>query len=174
MGTYAPDRQSKLEELLCIPARQLPKRQFIVAGPQYPASLRWPTNVKRLVHLEPKFHPPFYCSSRMTLNLTRADMVQAGYSPSVRLFEAAGCGTTILSDSWPGLSTFFEPGTEILLPSTWEDVVRYVDETDDAEIRKIGRAAQERVMSEHTSERRAREFEEYVTRVGTELQKTSF
>ncbi len=167
MGTYAPDRQGKLEELLCIPARQLPERKFIVAGPQYPASLRWPANVKRIVHLEPKFHPPFYCSSRMTLNLTRAEMVQAGYSPSVRLFEAAGCGTAILSDSWPGLGTFFELGKEILIPSTWEDVVRYLDETDEAEIRKIGLAAQERVMSEHTSQRRAQQFEEYVSRVGT-------
>lgn len=168
MGTYAPDRQGKLEELLCTPARQLSERKFIVAGPQYPASLKWPGNVRRIVHLEPKFHSPFYCSSRMTLNLTRADMVQAGYSPSVRLFEAAGCGTTIVSDSWPGLGTFFEPGKEILVPDTWEDVTRYVDDADESEIREIGRAAQERVMSEHTSDRRAQEFETYVSRVGSE------
>jgi spore maturation protein CgeB len=173
MGTYARDRQPKLEELLCTPARQLPHRKFIVAGPQYPDSLRWPQNVKRVIHLEPKFHPPFYCSSRMTLNLTRADMVQAGYSPSVRLFEAAGCGTTILSDSWPGLSTFFEPGKEILLPNSSEEVVRFIDEMDEHDVRAIGRAAQERVMSEHTSERRAREFEEYVTQVGTQLVKAA-
>ena len=168
MGTYAPDRQGKLEELLCTPARQLSERKFIVAGPQYPASLKWPGNVRRIVHLEPKFHSPFYCSSRMTLNLTRADMVQAGYSPSVRLFEAAGCGTTIVSDSWPGLGTFFEPGKEILVPDTWEDVTRYVDDADESEIREIGRAAQKRVMSEHTSDRRAQEFENYVSRVGSE------
>lgn len=173
MGTYATDRQGKMEEFLCRPARQLPERTFIVAGPQYPESLKWPANVKRIVHLEPKFHPPFYCSSRMTLNLTRGHMVQAGYSPSVRLFEAAGCGTTIVSDTWPGLGEFFDPGKEILIPSSWEDIVRYVDETDDAEIRAIGRAGQERVMSEHTSERRARQFEEYVSRVGTELAKTA-
>ncbi|HZQ68736.1 MAG TPA: glycosyltransferase [Terriglobales bacterium] len=168
MGTYAPDRQRKMEELLCAPARRLPQRKFIVAGPQYPNTLEWPANVKRIVHLEPKFHPPFYCSSRMTLNLTRADMVQAGYSPSVRLFEAAGCGTTILSDNWAGLSTFFEPGKEILLPTSAEEVVRYLDEADETEIRNIGRAGQERVMSEHTSERRAREFEDYVACVGTQ------
>lgn len=173
MGTYAADRQAKLEELLCTPARELPTRKFIVAGPQYPESLAWPRNVKRIVHLEPKFHPPFYCSSRMTLNLTRDQMVQAGYSPSVRLFEAAGCGTAILSDHWPGLSSFFEPGKEILLPGSWKDVVRYLDETDQEEIRRIGLAGQERVMSEHTSDRRARQFEEYVSRVGTELEKTA-
>ena len=169
MGTYAPDRQAKLEEFLCMPARRLPQKKFIVAGPQYPISLTWPANVKRITHVEPKFHPPFYCSSRMTLNLTRADMVDAGYSPSVRLFEAAGCGTTILSDSWAGLGTFFEPGKEILLPQSREDVVRYVEEANDSDIREIGRAAQERVMAQHTSEARARQFEEYVSRVGTEL-----
>ena len=163
MGTYAPDRQKKLEELLCTPARHLGQRKFIVAGPQYPKSLAWPANVKRIVHVEPRFHPPFYCSSRMTLNVTREHMVNAGYSPSVRLFEAAGCGTTILSDSWPGLSAFFEPGKEILLPATWEDVVRYVDAGGDAETRHIGQAAQERVMSEHTAEQRARQFEKYVS-----------
>ena len=163
MGTYAPDRQRKLEEFLCTPARHLAQRKFIVAGPQYPKSLAWPANVKRIVHVEPRFHPPFYCSSRMTLNVTREDMVKAGYSPSVRLFEAAGCGTTILSDSWPGLSTFFEPAKEILLPATWEDVARYVDEAGDAETRHIGQAAQERVMAEHTSEQRARQFEKYVS-----------
>src|SRR5206468_2833890 len=96
MGTYAQDRQPKLEELLLQPATELPDRSFIVAGPQYPSSTRWPENVKHIVHLEPKFHAPFYSSSRFTLNLTRKDMVDAGYAPSVRLFEAAGCGATMI------------------------------------------------------------------------------
>src|SRR5207249_3465325 len=116
MGTYAPDRQARLQELFCVPASRLPQKQFIVAGPQYPKATKWPRNVTHIVHLEPKFHPPFYCSSRFTLNLTRREMVEAGYSPSVRLFEAAGCGATIISDSWPGLETFFVPQEEILLP----------------------------------------------------------
>src|ERR1051326_8412076 len=102
MGTYAADRQSKLEQFLCAPASYLPNKKFLVAGPQYPPEVRWPENVGRIIHLEPKFHPPFYCSSRFTLNLTRQEMVEAGFSPSVRLFEAAGCGAAIISDSWHG------------------------------------------------------------------------
>jgi spore maturation protein CgeB len=159
MGTYAPDRQPKLEALLCRTARRLPARRFIVAGPQYPGSISWPGNVERVLHLSPRYHAAFYCSSRLTLNVTRRDMVMAGYSPSVRLFEAAACGSTIVSDNWPGLETFFVPGKEVLLPASAEDVVRYITEYDPAELRRVGRAARERALTGHSSEIRAREFE---------------
>ncbi|HYL12693.1 MAG TPA: glycosyltransferase [Terriglobales bacterium] len=162
MGTYAPDRQAKIEELFCAPARRLPDRKFLLAGPQYPEELCWPRNVRQIIHIEPRFHASFYSSSRMTLNVTRREMVLAGYSPSVRLFEAAACGSTIVSDNWAGLETFLEPGEEILLPRSSEEVVRYLLEMDESEIRRIGRNAQQRVLAEHTSEHRAEEFERYV------------
>ena len=162
MGTYAPDRQPKLEELLCEPARRLPNGRFIVAGPQYPRSTRWPTAVRRITHLNPRWHPNFYSSSRITLNITRRDMVRAGFSPSVRLFEAAACGAVIASDNWPGLDSFFSPGHEILLPTGADDVVRYLCDLKDAELRSIGRAAAERVLADHTSSVRAAEFERAV------------
>jgi spore maturation protein CgeB len=159
MGTYAPDRQPKIEQLLCEPARMLPKRSFLVAGPQYPKSVKWPRNVRRITHLNPRWHARFYSSSRLTLNVTRRDMVQAGYSPSVRLFEAAACAATIVSDNWPGLDEFFHPGKEILLPASSDDVARYIADVDDCELRRIGDAAKDRVLSEHTSDMRARQFE---------------
>jgi spore maturation protein CgeB len=162
MGTYAPDRQEKLEQLLCGPAEHLPEEKFMIAGPQYPREIRWPKNVKHIIHLEPKFHPPFYCSSRFTLNLTRNQMVHMGYSPSVRLFEAAGCGAAIISDSWAGLESFFVPREEILLAGSSEEVIRYLREISEHEARVIGRRAQERVLAEHSAERRAIQFEDYV------------
>ena len=162
MGTYAPDRQPKIEEFLLRPALKLPEHNFIVAGPQYPKDIQWPENVRRIVHLNPRWHARFYSSSRLTLNVTRRDMVMAGYSPSVRLFEAAACGATIISDNWPGLDLFFHPGSEILLPVDASDVVQYLTAADPAELRRIGRAAQERVLAEHTSARRAQQFEECV------------
>lgn len=169
MGTFAPDRQEKLEELFCSPARRLPGHRFLLAGPQYPAHLVWPANVKTIIHLEPRFHPPFYSSSRMTLNLTRKDMVAAGYSPSVRLFEAAGCGTTIISDVWEGIETFFIPGKEILLARAASDVASYLVDVDEQQLRQIGRNAQARVLSEHSSQRRAIELEIYVGQRTTSL-----
>jgi spore maturation protein CgeB len=159
MGTYAADRQPKIEELLCIPARQLAQQKFIVAGPQYPSHIAWPGNVERIMHLDPQYHPELYSSSRITLNVTRREMVIAGYSPSVRLFEAAACGAAIVSDVWPGLETFFEPGREILLSTGSDDVVRYLRDYDAAELQRIGRAARERVLSSHTNDVRAQEFE---------------
>jgi len=162
MGTYAPDRQAKLENLLVDAAKMLPKRMFIVAGSQYPKSTRWPKNIRRIVHLNPKWHARFYSSSRLTLNVTRREMVAAGYSPSVRLFEAAACGATIISDNWPGLDSFLLPGRQILLPVDAQDVVRFLS-LSDSELRKIGIAAQARVLCEHTSEIRARQFEEAVS-----------
>lgn len=162
MGTYAPDRQAKIEELLCRPAQGLPGKQFIVAGPQYPDSIAWPRNVERIIHLNPCHHAEFYSSSRLTLNVTRRDMVQAGYSPSVRLFEAAACAATILSDNWAGLDTFFVPGREILIPGGSEEVLRYISGYDEMQLKRIGEAARERVLAAHTSDYRAQEFEQAV------------
>ena len=165
MGTYAPDRQEKIDQLLCEPARQLATRKFIVAGPQYPKSIKWPENVRRITHLNPRWHGRFYSSSRLTLNVTRRDMVRAGYSPSVRLFEAAACGATIISDNWPGLETFFTPGEQILLPTNSEDVVHILRDTTPEELDRIGAQAQERVLAEHTSAKRAAEFERHVAEI---------
>lgn len=162
MGTYAPDRQAKLEELFCDPAVALPQKEFVLAGPQYPASFTRPRNVRRIIHLEPEFHPYFYSSSLFTLNLTRKEMVEAGYSPSVRLFEAAGCGSAIISDQWPGLESFFQPNQEILLARSCAEVISYLHNITQDEVRKIGRRAQERVLAEHSAQRRALEFEEAV------------
>ena len=162
MGTYAPDRQPKIDELFINPARKLPHKKFLLAGPQYPKHIRWPANVRRITHLNPRWHAYFYSSSRVTLNVTRREMVLAGYSPSVRLFEAASCGAVVASDNWSGLDTFFSPGEEILLPASGDDVVRYLTAYDEAELRRIGDRAQQRVLEEHASERRAREFEQCV------------
>jgi spore maturation protein CgeB len=166
MGTYAADRQPKIEELFCTPARQLPERRFLLAGPQYPQELLWPTNVRRTVHVEPRLHPPFYCSSRLTLNVTRREMVCAGYSPSVRLFEAAGCGAAIVSDWWAGLDTFFTPGEQILLANSSDDVIHYMTDLGPEQVKRIGSYARQRVMAEHSAQCRAMEFEKYVARVG--------
>jgi spore maturation protein CgeB len=164
MGTYAPDRQPKLEEFLLEPARLCRRKQFLVAGPQYPKGMRWPENVRRITHLNPRWHPHFYSSSRITLNVTRREMVMAGYSPSVRLFEAAACGAAIISDNWAGLDTFFTPGEQVLLPAQSSDVIEYIRELGDEELRRIGLDAQQRILAEHTNQHRAIEFEDAVSR----------
>lgn len=162
MGTYAPDRQPVLERFLIEPARRMPERKFYVAGPQYPDDLRWPGNVLLNPHLPPSLHPQFYSSARWQLNATRADMVQAGWSPSVRLFEAAACGAAMISDRWPGIEHFFTPGEEILLPESTDEVIEILRTTPDDVRRRIGLAARERIVAEHTAAHRAEELEALV------------
>jgi spore maturation protein CgeB len=158
LGTYAPDRQAKLMGLLNGAAERMPLGEFLVAGPQYPAGERWAANVRRLDHVGPADHPAFYSSSRFTLNLTRADMVAAGYSPSVRLFEASACGACILSDEWAGLDEFLTPGEEILLPRDAQEVAAILNGLSDEERCRIGARARERILAEH----RAVQFERIV------------
>lgn len=158
LGTYSPDRQVQLDELLLKPARLLPSARFVVAGPQYP-EISWPTNVQYIDHIPPAKHCAFYCTQRYTLNVTRAQMVSVGWSPSVRLFEAAACGVPIISDFWAGLDMFFTPGREILIARSSDDVVRILQELPEYERRQIAVRARRRVLSEHTAARRAEELE---------------
>ena len=162
MGTYSDDRQPTVDALLIEPARQSPALRAVIAGPQYPNSLDLPSNVERIEHLPPPDHREFYNSQKFTLNVTRRDMITAGYSPSVRLFEAAACGVPIISDYWNGLDTFFEFEKEIFVAEDAEDVLRLLGETTEAERAIVGERARERVMAEHTAAHRARELEGYL------------
>lgn len=162
MGTYSADRQPPLETLLLDPARRAPDLEMVVAGPQYPQTVMWPPNVERIEHLAPAEHRAFYTAQRFTLNITRADMRQAGYSPSVRLFEAAACGTPIISDHWQGIEAFFTPGEEILLAETGDDVLRYLLEISDNERRAMGERARARVLADHTAAHRAATLVHYL------------
>jgi spore maturation protein CgeB len=157
MGTYSADRQESLERLLLEPAQRLSACRFAVAGPQYPADIAWPPNVDRIDHIPPAAHCRFYNEQRFTLNLTRADMRREGFSPSVRLFEAAACGVPIISDHWTGIETYFEPGREILISARGDDTIRHLA-IGVAQRRGIAEEALKRVRAEHTAECRAQQL----------------
>lgn len=161
LGTYSQDRQPALEQLLLTPARTLTDQRFVVAGSQYPEHVVWPDNVERFEHLPPDQHAPFYSQQRFTLNVTRADMRALGFSPSVRLFEAAACGTAVISDRWPGIETIFVPSEEILLVSDASEVAQILREMPDERRRSIADRARRRILAEHTPSHRARQLETY-------------
>jgi spore maturation protein CgeB len=162
LGTWSADRQPTVDKLLCAAARALPGSRFCVAGPQYPSDIDWPANVERIEHVPPAEHPAFYAASRFTLNVTRADMIAAGWSPSVRLFEAAMCGCPVISDVWEGLDQLFEPGREILLARSTDDVIAALRGIPSENARAIGEAARQRALREHTSRVRAAELEQHL------------
>jgi spore maturation protein CgeB len=155
LGTYSPDRQPVLERLLLEPARRAPNLRFVVAGPQYPDAIEWPQNVERIDHVPPHEHPAFYAASRFTLNVTRADMIRAGYSPSVRLFEAAACATPIISDIWDGIETLLAPDREIVLARNADEVLHVVQTLAEGRRISLAAAARRRVLAEHTAAHRA-------------------
>jgi spore maturation protein CgeB len=157
LGTYAEDRQAALERLFIEPARLRPHERFVIGGAQYPAGFPWTANIFFVRHLPPSLHPEFYCSGRLTLNVTRAAMARMGWCPSGRLFEAAACGVPILSDWWDGLDAFFEPGREILVARTTQDALDALD-LPDGDLAAIARRARERALVEHSARRRAREM----------------
>jgi spore maturation protein CgeB len=161
LGTYSDDRQPALQALMLDAATKAPAENFIVAGAQYPKKIRWPKNVARVTHLPPNKHRAFYNRQRFTLNITREDMKKAGYSPSVRLFEAAACGTPIISDYWPGLETLFEPDQEILVSNSADDTLRFLRDISAEKRATIVERARCRILAEHTSSHRAAELERY-------------
>jgi spore maturation protein CgeB len=158
LGTYAEDRQTTLERLFVEPARRLPEQKFLIGGAMYPEGFPWTNNIYFASHVSPREHPSFYCSCRMTLNVTRGAMAQMGYCPSGRLFEAAACGTPILTDWFEGLDHFFEPGAELIVAHETEQAIEAL-RLPAEDLKKIGAAARERTLREHTAERRAKELE---------------
>lgn len=157
LGTYAADRQTALEDLFVTSARLRTEKRFVIGGAQYPTDFPWSGNIHFVRHLPPGSHPAFYSSSQITLNVTRRDMATMGWCPSGRLFEAAACGTPIISDTWEGIDRFFEPGREILVARSTNDVLSALDR-DPAELAAIGARARCRLLHQHSSVHRAREL----------------
>lgn len=164
LGTYAGDRQATLNAFLLEPSKRLKDKKFIIGGSLYPDDFPWTDNIHYLSHVAPADHPAFYSSARFTLNVTRAAMADMGWCPSGRLFEAAACGSPILTDQWPGMEDFFEPGREIIVAGSTEDIIAAMS-MDEADRAKVASLARRRALLEHTSERRAEEFEKILSEV---------
>lgn len=157
LGTYAADRQATLERLFVEPARRRVDARFLVGGAQYPESFPWSQNIYFVSHVPPARHPSFFCSSRLTLNVTRAAMANMGWCPSGRLFEAAACGAASISDAWEGLDTFYTPGEQVLIATDTSDVLAAL-QLGPHEVSRIAHAARARTLEEHTSMHRALEW----------------
>ncbi len=157
LGTYAEDRQRVLQALLVDPARLRPASRFLIGGTLYPREFPWHSNIYFVRHLPPGEHAAFFSSSRLTLNVTRESMRKSGWCPSGRLFEAAACGTPLISDEWEGLEAFYAEGREIMIARSTNDVIGALERTD-LELAMLAEAALERTLAEHTSAHRAAEL----------------
>jgi spore maturation protein CgeB len=91
-------------------------------------------------------------------------MADAGFSPPTRIFEAAGAGACVVTDSWAGIESFFTPGREILLAASAEEVVQHLRKCSQPEAVAIGENMRQRALREHTYRLRADRFESIVYR----------
>lgn len=159
MGNRLPDREARVEQFFLGVAESLPERSFMLGGNGW-GDKALPANVRWIGHVPTAAHNAINCSARLVLNVHREAMAENGFSPATRLFEAAGAGACQITDAWTGIETFFEPGTEVLVAHTPDDVGRFVTSIEDEAARAIGRAARERALREHTYDGRARLVDE--------------
>jgi spore maturation protein CgeB len=157
MGNRMPDREQRVHDLFFRAAQLSPHASFVLGGNGW-GDVHLPANVRWIGHVPTAAHRAWNCSARFVLNINRADMAATGYSPPTRVFEAAGCGTCVVTDAWDGISTFFEEGSEILV-ATGADALAEFLQLDERHRESIGAAARRRVLADHTYARRAELFD---------------
>jgi spore maturation protein CgeB len=157
MGNRMPDREQRVHDLFFAAAEAAPKHRFVLGGNGW-GDYVMPPNVRYVGHVPTGAHRAWNCSARLVLNINRTDMAATGYSPPTRVFEAAGCGSCVVTDAWEGIPTFFEPGREILVAASADDIANYLRMTGPDRAQAIGRAARQRVLRDHTYSRRAAEL----------------
>ncbi len=159
LGNRLPDREQRVKEFFISVAEKMPEKKFLLGGSGW-GSLPLPDNINYTGHVYTHQHNAFNSSPRAVLNISRQSMADYGFSPATRVFEAAGAGACIITDFWEGIDTFFNPGSEIWVAHTGDEVVSLLKLLDEEEAKKTGKAAMERVLAEHTYEKRAQLIDE--------------
>ena len=163
LGNRLPDRERRVDEFFFAAAEQAPRARFLLAGIGWEGR-RMPANVRCIGHLGTAEHNALNCSALAVLNVTRESMAANGWSPPTRVFEAAGAGACLISDRWEGIGEFLEPGREVLLAADGAEVAAELRALDPERAARIGAAARERVLAEHTYEQRAAQVDEILSR----------
>lgn len=158
VGNRLPDREARVEQFFLRAAELAPDLQFMLGGEGW-GSKHLPKNVRYIGHVGTADHNVINCSARMVLNINRESMAAIGFSPPTRVFEAAGAAACLITDAWLGVEQFFEPGAEILVASSAEDIVRHLRQTTPETARSIGSAMRARALREHTYELRSRQVD---------------
>ncbi len=154
-----PDREQRVEQFFLRAAELAPDLSFILGGEGW-GGKPMPGNVRWIGHVATGDHNRVNCSARMVLNLNRESMASVGFSPPTRVFEAAGAGACLITDAWTGIEQFFEPGSEILVARSAEEILGFLREISAQQTRRIGMAIRERALRDHTYAQRAEEVSE--------------
>jgi len=144
-----PDRERRIDEYFLSVAAELRERDFVLAGSGW-GDKKMPSNVRYVGHLYTADHNAFNASALAVLNVSRDSMAAYGYSPATRVFEAAGAGACIITDAWEGIAMFFEPGREMLVAKSGPEVAEHLARLTLSKAQRIGAAARDRALAEHT------------------------
>jgi spore maturation protein CgeB len=158
LANRLPDREARIDEFFFKPVGLLGDRRFLLGGNGW-ETRPMPANVAYAGHVFTRDHNAFNSSPLAVLNVSRESMARYGYSPATRVFEAAGAGACIISDEWRGLDQFLDPGVEVLVAASGEQVAEHVEGLTAAAASAIGKAAQARVLAEHTYAHRAAQLD---------------
>ncbi len=155
LGNRLPDREARVEEFFLKAARLASAKAFLLGGSGW-ADKPLPANVSYVGHVYTADHNAFNCSARVVLNISRESMARYGFSPATRVFEAAGAAACLITDAWEGIELFLEPGREVLVARSGEEVAHILNEISDERARAMGEAARKRVLADHTYRQRGR------------------
>ncbi len=158
VGNRLPDRERRVEQFFLRAAELAPGMSFVLGGEGW-ADKPMPPNVRWIGHVATGDHNRVNCSARMVLNINRESMADTGFSPPTRVFEAAGAGACLITDAWPGVDHFFQPGEEILVASSAEEIVGFLRSVSAERARQMGDAMRKRALREHTYAPRAAEVD---------------
>jgi spore maturation protein CgeB len=155
IGNRLPDREARVEDLFLKAAELAPDKQFLLGGEGW-GDKPMPKNVRWIGHVPTHRHNAVNCSAAMVMNINRSSMAAYGYAPPTRVFEVAGAGACMLCDEWPGIEHFFEPGREIIVIDSPEEVVAAISSHDESARKQIGQAFHARALRDHTYAQRAK------------------
>ncbi|MHA7628807.1 CgeB family protein [Corallococcus sp. M7] len=158
LGNRLPDREARVNDCFFKVAQALPRARMLLGGNGWEERVV-PANVGRLGHVYTQDHNALNCSARAVLNLHRDSMARFGFSPSTRVFEAAGAGACLITDAFEGVEQLLEPGREVLVARSGEEVAEHMKRLTPEDARRMGQAALRRVLAEHTYAHRALEVE---------------
>lgn len=154
VGHRLPDRERRVEQFFLRTAELAPELSFVLGGEGW-GGKPLPENVHWIGHVGTGDHNRVNCSAKMVLNINRDSMADVGFSPPTRVFEAAGAAACLITDHWAGVETFFEPGREILVARSAEEIVELLRGLSATQARVIGGAMRSRALREHTYQLRA-------------------
>ncbi len=149
-------REAWIEGMITAPANQLRDYRFAVRG----TNLGDLGAVERLPYLSFSKLREYVCRSKLNLCITRGAHASVYASSSSRPFELGALGACIVANPYAGIEEWFEPGVEIIMvESAGEAVERYQYLLrNEGQRQRIGRAARERVLSQHSFRHRAHEL----------------